>query len=90
MGSQRVLYNQPKTLTERKNNRKRFIRDYNFQFKMLIDTIDNNFDEAFAAWPERYWVIYKGIIVFMAEVGPHGFKLDLLKNFLLEKFPPSI
>jgi len=89
MGSERVLYNQPKTLTERKQIARDFVRDFNFKFKMLADTIDNNFEEAYAAWPERYWVIHKGVILFMAEVGPHGFKLDLLRDFLLQRFPPS-
>jgi len=56
---------------------------------MVVDTIENNFEEAFAAWPERYWVIQRGIITFMADVGPFGFKLDLLEEFLEANFKPA-
>jgi hypothetical protein len=88
MGSERVLYNQPKTLQERKTIARDFIRDFDFKLKLMVDTIDNNFNEAFAAWPERYWVIQRGVILFMAELGPYGFKLDLLEEFLAANFEP--
>jgi len=86
MGSQKCLYNQPISLDDRKRVARDFIRDMNFKIKLMIDLINNNFDEEYFAWPERFWVIHKGRITFMAEVGPFGFRLDLLQEYLANNF----
>jgi len=82
MGSQRCVYNQPTTLEERKRIARDFVRDHDFKLPLVVDAIDNNFSKAFAAWPERFWVIRDGRIEFMAEPGPFGFHLELLRNVL--------
>lgn len=30
-----------------------FVDDFNFEIPMLVDTMNNEFDALFAAWPER-------------------------------------
>jgi len=86
MGSQRCVYKQPVSLFDRKRIARDFIRDMDFKIKLMVDLIDNNFDEAYCGWPERYWVIHKGLITFMADVGPFGFRLDLLRDYLTANF----
>ncbi len=33
---------------------------------MLVDTIENNFEEAFAAWPFRFWGVENGKLSLVA------------------------
>lgn len=41
---------------------------------MLIDNMDNAVEEAYAAWPDRLYVVGKdGAIVYKGGAGPQGF-----------------
>jgi type I thyroxine 5'-deiodinase len=50
----KICFNQPKTIEERLQVANTFVKDYGFQIPMLVDEIDNNFNDIYAAWPERY------------------------------------
>jgi hypothetical protein len=53
----KICIKQPKTMEERIQVAKRFIEEYNFQIPMLVDPMENEFDNTFAAWPERWWIV---------------------------------
>lgn len=36
---------------------RRFVEDYNYTLPCVVDTMDNQFNQLFAVWPERYYVI---------------------------------
>jgi len=48
---------QPISTIERCGVGRSFVKEYNYQLPMLIDLIDNNFSEDWAAWPIRFYVI---------------------------------
>ena len=45
--------------------------------------MDDAVNKAYAAWPDRFYVISKdGKVVLKGEQGPKGFKADELESFL--------
>ena len=52
---------------------------------MLVDEMDNAAEEAYAAWPERLYIIgTDGSVAYKGGVGPFGFKLDEVESWLEE------
>jgi len=51
---------QPISTIERCGVGRSFVKEYNYQLPMLVDLIDNNFSEDWAAWPIRFYVIENG------------------------------
>jgi hypothetical protein len=53
---------------------------------VAVDGVDNAADKAYAAWPERIYVIGQGgRIVFKGGMGPFGFKPDEAEKKLAEQ-----
>jgi hypothetical protein len=49
----------------------------------VVDTIDNKVDAAYAAWPERLFVVSPGgKIAYAGGQGPFGFKPEELEAWL--------
>jgi len=76
---------QPLSTLERCGVARAFAKDYNYQLPLLVDHIDNNFSETFAAWPIRFYVIEGRKLVFKAQPD-HNNTFDsvipMLDNFL--------
>jgi len=53
---------QPKTLETRLEVANGFVKDFDFKLPMLVDTMDNEFDAKFAAWPERLYIVHNNVI----------------------------
>jgi len=52
-------------------------------FPLLVDGLDDAVDAAYAAWPERLYVVdVDGTIVYRGEKGPDGFRPDQLGEVL--------
>lgn len=49
---------------------------------MLIDAMDNNFQQSFAAWPFRYYVVSQGSLILKAQPAPSYYNLDALHEWL--------
>ena len=48
-----------------------------YRLPLAVDGIENAADQAYAAWPERIYVIGTGgTIVYKGGMGPFGFKPD--------------
>jgi len=58
---------QPLSLAERIGVAREFVREYMYQIPLLVDLIDNNFSENFAAWPIRFYVLEGFQLVFKAQ-----------------------
>lgn len=52
---------------------------------IAVDQFDNKAQVAFAALPERLFVILDGIVVYVGRLGPFGYNLDELEQFLESK-----
>ncbi len=64
----------PKTLAERQKVAEDFARKVKLSVPILVDTIDDQVERAYAGWPDRIYVIDKeGKIVHKGGPGPGGF-----------------
>jgi hypothetical protein len=74
---EKLVFNQPKTFDERQELAKILVDRLKYRMPVAIDAIDNRADKAFAAWPERIYVIAPGgRIAYKGEMGPFGFHPD--------------
>jgi ABC-type uncharacterized transport system ATPase subunit len=63
---------------------KQFIKDYSFEIPTVIDLISNPFEEVFASWPLRFYVIHKGKLVYKAQPKNSTYEFEDVRSFLLE------
>jgi len=63
----KVCLNQHKTLEERISTAKSFQSDYKYDIPILVDQMDNNFDQKYASWPERFYILEDGKIALIGE-----------------------
>jgi len=75
---------QPQTRAERCELAVRLKEQYEITFPMLVDTMENEFDNTFAAWPLRYYVISNGKLIFKAQpdLKTFGYDTSVLSRFL--------
>lgn len=72
-----LVFKQPKLFEERRELAKILVERLKYRMPVAIDAIDNRADKAFAAWPERIYVIGAGgRIAYKGEMGPFGFHPD--------------
>jgi hypothetical protein len=82
-----VCYAQPKTLRDRVAIANDFKERFQYKLPLLVDPIENPANAAFAAWPERLYIIdEKGIIVYKGKPGPFGYKPDEVAQWLERRF----
>lgn len=77
---------QPNTDVERCSIARAFAKQYELRMPMLVDNIDNHFNESFAAWPIRFFVIRNGILSYIAQPDLHNTYdsiLPELREFLM-------
>jgi hypothetical protein len=73
--TEEVVYRQPTTFEERRELAKVLVEKLKYRLPLAIDGMDNPADKAYAAWPERIYVIgVGGRIVYTGGMGPFGFK----------------
>jgi len=58
---------QPKSTQERCGLASEFVTKRNYRFPILVDSIQNHFQEAFAAWPFRFFVTRDDRIIYRAD-----------------------
>lgn len=71
------VFKQPTTDQERRQAAKILVERLKYRVPVAIDPIDGRAEKAFAAWPERIYVIGRdGRVLFKGDMGPFGFKPD--------------
>jgi len=63
---------QHKTLQDRIAAAKLFQEENNYRIPLVVDAIDNNFNETFSTWPERGYIIYQGQMAYVSTVNITG------------------
>jgi len=58
---------QPKSSKERCGLAKTFVEKRSYRFPILVDTIENKFQAAFAAWPFRFFIAKNNRLFYKAE-----------------------
>lgn len=83
---QNVVHAQPKTEEERSAIAQTCVLGMKLAMPMLLDRLSNEVDTAYAALPERLYVIDRaGQIRYRSEPGPWGFDLDAFEQALQEQ-----
>lgn len=70
----KVVFAQPKSFVERRSVATQCCQRMNVTMPCVVDGMDNAVDQAYAAWPERIFVIHTdGKIAYAGRQGPFGF-----------------
>jgi hypothetical protein len=89
----KVLLNQPVSLEERRRAARILVDRFAYDIPLAIDGMDNRAEAAYAAWPERLYVVDKGgRVVYRGGLGPFGFdprEMERALSVLLAKGPPG-
>jgi type I thyroxine 5'-deiodinase len=89
MGGKAVI-RKPKTLEQRISIAKDFVERFDYAMPLVVDSLENRADEAYAAWPARLYVIdEQGLVAYKGGVGPFGFQPDELEQWLGARFGPA-
>lgn len=79
----KYCYNQPKEMETRLEIANTFVKDFKVETPMLVDTMDNQFDNSFAAWPERFYIVHNDRVVFVGyPTTEFGFDRETLRSTL--------
>jgi len=80
----KVCIEQPKSTQERCAVARQFQQDFSFSIPMVVDTVANEFDAAFAPWPLRFYVFSGGKVKYIAMPEDGRFDIAKLRDALLQ------
>ncbi len=82
-----VCYAQPKTLAQRVAIANDFTKRYKFNLPFGIDDMSNAANDAYAAWPERFYIIDEsGHIAYRGGMGPFHYKPAEVREWLAARY----
>jgi len=82
-----VCYAQPKTLEQRVTIANDFIKRFKFTLPFGIDDMSNAANDAYAAWPERIYIIDEsGRIAYRGGIGPFNYKPEEARQWLAARY----
>jgi hypothetical protein len=64
----------------------RFVDDHSFPIETVVDTMADEANKGYDAWPERLFVIVDGLVVYKGGAGPFGYRLDEVMAWLENRF----
>lgn len=71
----KVLIKDPRSLRERQKVAADFASQFKVSLPILVDAIDDAMEKAYAAWPDRIYVVdATGKIAYKGGIGPGGFR----------------
>jgi hypothetical protein len=83
-----VCYKQPRSLEDRVAIANDFVKRFQYRVPLAIDPIDNPANAAYAAWPERLYIVDEtGVIVYKGKPGPFGYHPEEVEEWLARRFP---
>lgn len=83
--NEKILHSQPTSMEEREEVAAACMLHLAFDMPMLLDNMTNQVDEAYAALPERLYVLdAAGKITFRTAMGPWGFDVKAWEHALEE------
>jgi len=74
-----IRYFQTKTIQDRITVAKEFIQAFQLKIPLIVDNIHNSFENLYAPWPLRIFIVENGILKYKAQPGE---KMLLLKEFI--------
>lgn len=83
-----VCYLQPRSLEQRVAIANDFARRFQYPLPLAVDAMDDAANRAYAAWPERLYVIEAdGRIAYKGGVGPFHYQPSEVRAWLEARFP---
>jgi type I thyroxine 5'-deiodinase len=83
-----VCYLQPRTLADRVAIANDFVKRFHYDVPIAVDDMANSAESAYAAWPERLYVVDEnGKVAFKGGVGPFGYHPEEVEAWLEKRFP---
>jgi len=77
-----------KTFEDRINASDILINKYGLKIPVLYDTMDDTFDNLYAVWPERYYIVCDGLIdVVFSPTVDFGFDRETMERALTIRHP---
>ena len=84
-----VVFTQPKSFGERRALARVLVEKLDYRLPLAVDDLDGRAERAFAAWPERLYVLAPGgRVAYKGEMGPFGFHPDEAERALTELLSP--
>jgi hypothetical protein len=77
---------QHKNIESRKYVASTFIEDFDIPFEVVCDSMKDQVCERYDAWPERVYIIEKGMVVYAGGLGPFDYKLAEVKDWLASRY----
>ena len=78
-----VVFAQPTSADEREHVAEACVLHLDLSIPTLVDDMENSVDDAYAAWPERLFVVdVDGRIAYASGQGPFGFKPKHVRRWL--------
>jgi hypothetical protein len=82
-----VCYAQPKTLEQRVIIANDFTKRFKFPLPFGIDDMSNAANDAYAAWPERIYIIDEsGHVAYRGGIGPFNYKPQEAREWLAARY----
>lgn len=82
-----TCFRQPKSLSQRTSLSSNFVKEFGYTIPVVVDDMRNSFDVSFGAVPERFFVIEEGVLKLAADLGPWGFILKRVEEWMESRFP---
>jgi hypothetical protein len=81
-------YYQHKTVKERASAARDFISQQKWEIPTVLDDINNGFDNLFASWPLRFYIIENGKLAVKAQPKAEAYyELTEIEDWLSARFP---
>jgi Iodothyronine deiodinase len=85
-----IVLDQPKTDDSRRDAAKILVDKLQYRLPLALDPIDDRVGKAFAAWPERIYVVGAGgRILYKGGMGPFGFHPEEAETLLAAQLGPA-
>jgi len=85
-----VCYVQPKTFEQRLAIARDFAKRFNYLLPLAVDTMSDAANKAYAAWPERLYIITPdGTVAYKGGIGPFNYKPEEVRAWLEARRPAA-
>jgi len=79
-----ILVEQPKFTLDRITLAKQFIERHSYELPVLVDKIDNAFEEVYAPWPLRFYIVYNGVLVYKAQPVNCTYRIETFRDAVVQ------
>jgi hypothetical protein len=84
MGDDILLECQPTEIEERSQVACEFREDTGYIMPMAVDTMENDFDNTFGAWPVRFFIVQDNVLVYKAQPNSQfTYELQEIRDWLM-------